>query len=177
MSGRGRTYPALAERFAAKVDKTQGHGPEGDCWVWTGCILRSGYGQIGRGGRRGQRVDYAHRVAYELHHNVDIGRARKTGPLVLHRCDNRACVNPKHLFLGTDAENDRDKRTKGRHRSGNQAGEANPQCRLSADVVMQIRGYRGTYQETADRFGISLTWAWQIKNGQAWKHIKEVLTK
>lgn len=171
MSGKGRIYPPLAVRFADRVDKTPGHGPNGDCWLWTGCVTEGGYGQIGRGGGRGQRTDYVHRVAYELHHGVDLGRARQDGPLVLHRCDNRACVNPAHLFLGDDAENNRDMHRKDRWRPGNQAGEANPQCRLSPETVISIREHSGTYQETADAFGISIGWAWQIRNGEAWKHL------
>lgn len=171
MSGKGRIYPPLSVRFASRVDKTPGHGPNGDCWAWTGSVTRSGYGQIGRGGGRGQRVDYAHRVAYELHHGVDLGRARKDGPLVLHRCDNRACVNPAHLFLGSDADNYADMRAKGRERRADQKGEANPQCRLSPETVIRVREHRGTYRETADTFGISVGWAWHIRNDEAWKHL------
>lgn len=168
---RGRVYPPLAERFAAKVDKAPGHGPAGDCWVWTGAKTHFGYGQIGRGGGRGQRVDYAHRVAYEIHHSVVLGAARESGVLVLHKCDNPSCVNPNHLFLGSDADNSADKIAKGRNRTGDQAGESNPRSRLTDDEVRAMRKHRGTYSGTADVFGVSQTTAWNVRNRKTWTHL------
>lgn len=168
---RGRVYPPLAVRFAERVDKTPGHGPQGDCWLWTGAKTQFGYGQIGRGGGRGQRVDYAHRVSYEIEHGLVLGAARETGVLVLHRCDNPSCVNPTHLFLGSDADNSADKIAKGRNRTGDQAGERNPRSRLTDDTVRAMRLQRGSYSETAEAFGVSVTTAWNVRNRVTWKHI------
>jgi hypothetical protein len=95
----------LAERFWAKVDVA---GPE-DCWVWTAALGSTGYGHLG-GNRRRAQPDYkAHRLSWELHHGPI-----PEGLSVLHRCDNPPCVNPAHLFLGTQRDNVIDAVQKGR---------------------------------------------------------------
>lgn len=96
---------ALAERFWEKVRRV---GPS-SCWEWTAHCDRRGYGEIGSSGNRGKPHLRAHRVSWEIH-NGPI----PDGLFVLHRCDNRKCVNPHHLFLGTAKDNTQDMLAKGR---------------------------------------------------------------
>ena len=80
---------------------------EDDCWLWTGRVNRKGYGEIHLGGRNGRTL-LTHRLAWMLTYG-DPG-----GLCVLHHCDKPACCNPRHLWLGTRADNNRDMRSKGR---------------------------------------------------------------
>ncbi len=90
--------PTPIERFTAKVKRTPG------CWLWQGSLTPLGYGQFSYLGD--QR---AHRASWRIF----CGEI-PSGMFVLHRCDVRNCVNPEHLFLGTQADNIRDKVAKGR---------------------------------------------------------------
>lgn len=108
---------SLADRLWAKVDKSgpvPAHRPElGSCWVWTGAVTKHvGHGVIALGARA-EGTAKTHRVSYELHFGP-IPKDVSVELCVLHHCDNRRCVRPDHLFLGTDADNVRDMLAKGR---------------------------------------------------------------
>ena len=171
MSGRGRDYPTLLERLAASTDCAPGHGPHGDCWLWLGGKVKNGYGQIRQPKQTGGKTEYVHRVAYEIHHGVRLGLARKGGPLVLHRCDVRACVNPEHLFLGDDAANIADMIKKGRKVSAYQKGETNNHAKLLPAQVRDIRAHRGLLQDIADKHSIAISTASQIRTRRLWPHL------
>jgi hypothetical protein len=87
------------ERFWSKVAKGD------ECWVWTAYLDERGYGRVGFNGK----VQYAHRVAYQL----EVGPIPE-GAHILHSCDNPPCVNPAHLRAGTRSDNMRDKVARGR---------------------------------------------------------------
>lgn len=95
--------------ISARVDEFITPEPNSGCWLWLGAT-RGPYGQTRRGGPGGGPKVYAHRLSYE----VNVGPI-PDGLLVLHRCDTPRCVNPRHLFIGTDRENALDKVAKGRH--------------------------------------------------------------
>lgn len=133
-SRKDRTRRPLAERFWEKVD--QSGGPDA-CWLWTGSTTGGGYGYISPGGRA-EGVP-AHRVSWELHNDLI-----PDGLWVLHRCDNRPCVNPAHLFLGTVGDNNRDMFAKGRawqqqHPERMPRGEDHHSAILSDAQVAEIR--------------------------------------
>lgn len=152
----GKLRPLL-ERFLEKVDKTE------TCWIWKGCINRKGYGEINPGGRSSARR--AHRIAYELF----VGPIPK-GLLVCHKCDNRACVNPEHLFLGTAADNTKDMVAKGRAKGS--PGESHRSAKLTAVQVKDIRerAQRGELQKIlAKEYGVNRDEISRIVNRKRWR--------
>lgn len=138
------------DRFFSKVNKTD------TCWLWTGCKNTSGYGMANH------RV--ASRVSYEIH----IGQIPK-GLLVCHKCDNPACVNPEHLFIGTRSQNLKDMVSKNRHYKNG------ARKKLNANQVVEIRSFyqNKTFNqpELAIKYNVANTTIWQIVNRRKWKKI------
>ena len=158
------------ERFMEKVVKEP--GPDG-CWLWQGFIFPRGYGAF-RDGSSGSRR--AHRWSYE--HFVG---PVPDGLLVLHRCDVRHCVNPDHLFVGTQKDNIADMLAKGRGpervRQGatlNNVGVNNPAAKLTEDAIREIRRlYADGTQiiQLARRYGVSTPVIHSILKGKTWVHV------
>lgn len=147
----GETYRHTPEMFFAKTDKL-----ENGCWVWRGYKDKWGYGHVGLNGRRKQ----AHRHAYELTYGKP-----PTGRLVMHICDNPPCINPQHLRLGTDADNNRDKVVKGRHPT-----------KLTVEQVREIKAalatpYKGINKALAKQYGVSDAQICTIRQGRQWRHV------
>jgi hypothetical protein len=140
------------ERFWNKVDKS------GDCWVWTAGKIQ-GYGSFSQDNKHIP----AHRYSWFIH-NGPI----PDGLLICHHCDNRPCVNPAHLFLGTRADNQRDMAEKGR----SLFGERNSRSKLTEADVLAIRGNNDLSRyELAELFNVSYSNITSIITRQRWKHI------
>ncbi len=156
----------LTDRFWHFVNKggpVPAHTPNiGPCWVWTGnCTV--GYGMI----KIERRQRHAHRISWELH-NGNI----PDGLWVLHRCDNPPCVNPAHLFLGTAADNARDRVRKGRGNSP--VGIRNYHHKLDDDEIRKIRKMlvSGICQsEIAKIFGVTQSNVSHIATKKSWNHV------
>lgn len=143
----------LVERFRARVRIA-----ENGCHEWQGCLAKNGYGQIGHN----NKILYTHRVAWLLAYG-DPGKA-----YVLHKCDNRRCVNPEHLFLGTFQDNMDDMVAKRRHAYGVRNGHA----KLTDDDARQILASKETTTELAERYLVSLPTISQLKSGRTWAHVR-----
>ena len=145
-------------RFWSKVDK---RSPKG-CWDWTASLRPDGYGQFSLG-----TMVKANRASWLLSYGPI-----PQGLSVLHRCDNRRCVRPDHLFLGTQADNIRDMVAKGRRGRTGARGERNSGAVLNWLDVETIRerisGGQGVTDVAAD-FGVSRQTIWLIKSGRSWR--------
>ena len=156
--------PTATDRFWAKIIPE----PNSGCWLWDGSYDNYGYGQIWAD----RRVHRAHRFSYTL----NVGPITP-GLCICHRCDTPACVNPDHLFVGTQADNIRDAVRKGRVRGGGQSCEAHHSAKLSFAKVRQMKALRSRgliYREIAARFGVSKATAMKAIKGQNWNPKEEV---
>ena len=156
-------------------EKVQRDNPD-ECWPWTGGLTVNGYGKAQAGWLSGGPTVGAHRVAYALTYG-DI----PAGLFVCHRCDNRRCCNPAHLFLGTPADNSADMARKGRAVSGPKLhpelairGEHIGTAVLSEAQVREIRARnaRGESQrKLAREFGVAKSTVGRVVRREYWKHV------
>jgi len=157
----------LNARFFSKVDKTA------ECWIWNAARqalnYKSGYGVI-RVYINGKRTMIgAHRLSYIMHHGE-----LDNNLFVCHTCDNPLCVNPDHLFLGTQKDNIHDAVLKGRHFHAELPGELNPAAKLTEPLVEGIKllhkeGF-GT-SRLARMYGVHRTTIQKIMRNKTWRDI------
>ena len=153
-------HPDWIARFWARVDK---RGPA-ECWEWRRSRSKAGYGRV----RAGGHLVYAHRAAWVLASNALIPDEM----CVCHRCDNPPCCNPAHLFLATQAQNVRDRDSKGRGKQGPvRRGEQNPRARLTNAQVDEIRALlvTRTRRSVAEMYGVAQTTISAIATGTNWR--------
>ena len=133
------------DRFWNKVDKS------GDCWEWTAHIDPCGYGRFGLNGK----IEYAHRAVFFIE-----GSDIPSGMCVCHKCDNRKCVNPDHLYIGTHDDNVADKVQRGNH--------GFKITREDIPFIRKLIKSGETNQQIADRYGVSDMAISAIRTGRSW---------
>lgn len=154
-------------RFWAKVTKeeTERVAGLGPCWVWTAAFFHNGYG----GFKLDARMRRAHAISFKWH----IGPTN--GLQVCHHCDVRACVNPAHLFLGTQKDNIQDAVSKGRMATGTRNGmHVTGRTTLTESDVREIFALAdggAPQQALADQYGVTQTMISHITTGKVWQHL------
>lgn len=155
-------YEKDAERFWSKVAISG----RDECWEWRAGKIPQGYGSfwLNGGTRR------AHCVAWEIANDVAI----PDGNIICHHCDNVACVNPAHLYLGTFQTNAIDRERRGR--ANRACGEAHHTCKLSEEMVREIRVLYGsggwTLERVARKYNISFQHVSDIYHRKSWAHVE-----
>jgi hypothetical protein len=150
--------PKQIERFWRKVDRLT----DDECWPWRASCFYTGYGRF----TIGEQSLYAHRVSWMLAHERPI----PDGLCVCHRCDNPRCVNPRHLWLGTMAQNMADRDAKGRHRTA-------PRRKLNAELVVEMRRQHARGELIIPEFSrvhdVSFYAIYAALRRKTWKHVRE----
>ena len=158
------------ERFEEKFTPD----PNTGCWLWTACLLTSGYGSFWDG----KKSCRAHRFSWENHNGP-----LPDGLFVLHKCDQPLCVRPAHLFLGTHADNVADRNTKGRQASGDRHGRytkpestvrggAHHKAKVTEKDILAIRAATGqTQKQLAARYSVDRTQISNILRRKSWEHV------
>jgi hypothetical protein len=144
--------PKQVEHFYTHIEVTD------TCWLWTGAIDNKGYGYTSR------PKLYAHRMSYYLFYSIDPNQMG-----VLHKCDTPLCVNPNHLFLGTFADNMKDRLSKNRQARGTNAKSSF--CDEDAAVIKQSLVNGARICDLARYFQVNWRTIYDLKVGRTWNHI------
>jgi hypothetical protein len=149
-------------RFWDQVDKTPGHGPWGNCWIWIGKTEKKGYGRF----TIGTTPHLAHRYSLALLGPIPAGLQ------ACHDCDVTSCVRPDHLFAGTQEDNSYDQSIK--KRTARMHGERNAQVTLTEEIVSQMRdearGGKSVDDISFDR-EIPYGTCWKAVRGETWSYL------
>jgi hypothetical protein len=146
---------SLRQRFDHYLDRS---GGKIACWPWKQAPKANGYGRL----HWERKSHLVHRLAWKL-----LKGPIPDGLLVLHKCDNRICCNPRHLFLGTYIANVADRDAKGRQARGERGGTA----KLTRQQIREIRASRTRQIDIAEAFNITQAHVSTIKRRKAWRHV------
>lgn len=157
-----------AERVWRYVDK---RGPD-ECWPWTGGSVVDGYGIVVLAGGKRQR---ANRAMWEITNGPIPPGEGYHGTVVMHSCDNRICVNPGHLSIGTQGDNTLDMCAKGRNVPAyDRIGAKHPMAKpgLNDDAIREIRAApKSACRRMAAKFGLKMSHVYNIRARRVWKHV------
>jgi len=142
---------SMEERFWEKVDRT------GSCWLWKGYKLKKGYGQF----RINDKAKRAHRVSFSL-----MKGEIPDGLCVLHHCDNPSCVNPDHLYLGTEKDNARDRDL--RHRRKSTRGVLHGRAKINWQDVEIMRQSSKPHSYFAKKYNLDASHIGKIRKNKYW---------
>lgn len=141
------------------------------CWIWSGSTHSNGYGKLWVGPRSSRKIFSAHRLSWLI-----CNGAIPRGSVVCHSCDNRLCVNPGHLWLGTQSDNIKDMHSKGRANEARRArGSRQGSAKLAEQDIPEIRKAISDGESLASigrRYGVRGENISHIKHGRTWIHIK-----
>jgi hypothetical protein len=152
----------IIKRFESFIEPE----PNTGCFLWTGCISRR-KDPVGSFGYKGKPI-YAHRVSYLINKGPI-----PNGMCVCHKCDTPACVNPEHLFLGTQLDNIKDRVKK--NRSGSARGSSHGHSIFTEEIVMQIFDERissnSSYAALAKKYNCSRSAIAHVLKRRSWKNV------
>lgn len=153
-------HPDMRERFLKFAEPE----PMSGCWLWTGHVDGKGYGRFQI---RSYESEHAHRAAWEIFRGEV-----PPGLHVLHRCDVKCCVNPYHLFVGTNRDNVDDKVRKGRAKLLACRGSRHGRSKLTEQQIHEIRASRKTPTELGKIYGVSRGTIWSVRTRRFWTHVQ-----
>jgi hypothetical protein len=144
-----------------KISKNSVRVPESGCWLWIGSLTNNGYGRM----TFGAKTEFlSHRLSYEQKYGEI-----PNGMLALHHCDVKCCVNPDHIFIGTQQDNMTDKVMKNRQAKGAHHGMA----RLTEEQAKEVKFSDQKTSDLAKKFNCSAVMIRQIRGGLYWRHLEK----